>query len=289
MRALAVLVLLATLPLASPHAASADPAEPLTRYRWEEPSDRAGPLAVEVVFDLGEPQACTLDVHTAGRTRAPPILAWEDVDGGIGALFSTNNAQGHLRFGGVEADTRTLRGPGGAWSMQSGYAHTWSGLFPVTVVVPEAGAWTGATTGHHAPLLLDMQCERGFHVVSTRAGREAVAFTPDGMRGGTGLNVNQPVFEATLTQDDSLSARFTEERVLLRTLQLNYGSTVSGTLALHTPTGANEWRVNGREIRHDDAPGDYVLTLDYTAYGPGDTFIGVLYGLTPVPGPDAAR
>lgn len=270
---------LATLPLPS---AEAGIGETMMRWRYERLSDERGPLAVEVVFGLGEPQACTLDIHTAGPTRAPPILAWEDVDGGIGALFSTNNAQGHLRFGGAEADTRTLRGASGPWSMHSGYVGTWHGVFPVTVVVPDAAAWTSATTGYHAPLVLDMACERGFTILSQRAGREAVAFTPDGMRNGSGLNVNQPVFEATLTQDDSLGARFSEERVLLRTLQLNYGSTVHGALALNTPTGANEWRINGRPIQHDDAPGDYVLTLDYTAYGKGDTFIGVLYGLTPV-------
>lgn len=280
MRALAVALVL-LLPLA----AGAAPASAATRYTWEAPWGPEGPLAVELVFDLGARQACTLFLATAGTSRASPVLAWEEVAGSAGPLYSTYNAQAHLGA----ADTRTLRSAGGLWAMESTYNLDWSGLLPVTVVVPRAAAWHNNATGYHAPLKIDLSCESAITLVSAKAGREAVAFTADSMKGGAGANLNALIFvEATVTRGDALSASFASPNVQLSTLFLNFGSRVEGELSLAGPSGAQAWDVTAGDIRHADGPGDYTLGLDYTAAGLGDTFVGVLYGTSPVASLDAS-
>ena len=284
MRATAAVAMLVLLPLVAASAAPATSAPP-AGFSWEAPPGATGPLALDLAFDLGAPQACTLVVRTAGTTRASPVLAWEEVAGRAGPFYSTNNAQVHLGA----ADTRTLHGKGGAWAMESTYEQTWGGILPVTVVVPQAGAWENANTGHHPALRVDLQCARDAALVSASSGREAVAFTADSMKGGAGANLNALIFvEATLTRGDGLDATFASPQVELRTYFQTYGSPVEGTLALAAPSGERAWDVTAGDARHADGPGAYALTLDYTAAGTGDTFVGVLFGTAPGLGLDAA-
>lgn len=268
--ALALVLLVATLGAAAP------PASPA--FHYEAAADHRGPLVVGMTFDYGEDNSCRFVMLVSGTSRAVPVLFYEETTYGGATAYSRYTAQAHVGHEGRVVDTRELVSSGGVWSIRSTTTGTFEGVEVYTLVVFDAASWTRPATGYHAPALLDVTCDKPFTVGAFSRGHEAVGFTTDSLRGGTGVSVNQIAGSATLVRGDGLDATFTLPDVAFRASVSSGTAHVEGELRLETPDGAAAWT-----LRDDEAfalgggAGDYALTLDYTGVGLHEHLRGVLY------------
>lgn len=287
---LMALLIIAALAGGSPASAVVEPPAPTRTFAFEAPRTTKGPVALRMVLDFGTAQPCTFRVRTAGVTRRPPILMWEESNAKTAAFFSSYTAQAHTTVAGQTADTRTLVAAGGAWSYDGTAETTFAGVTDYRLVVPDAGAWENANTGYHPPIRIDVSCAEPISITDLAASREAVVFKTDSVGGGTGASVYQPLGgSVNASAGDGLSASFISPTVRLRAGDTTMNSNVAGNLQLTAPSGAYAWALDGSDdIVHEDGPGAYRLTLDRRAAGFSDRLLGVLYGLSPVSSFDEA-
>lgn len=291
MRALVLLVLAATLLLPGP--AASDPVTG-TSFFFAVPDATTGTVGVGATFDFGAENECSFRTVSSGPSAPSPIHIWEEWSTwGDGAFYSTFTTHGHVAapLPGVTVDSREVKGRGGLWSLESISSGPYSGVMTFVHVIPAAGAWDSAR-GHYPPFVLDVQCERPFSVGGFLRGDEALAFTPDSMRGSAGAGVTQLFGSASVLRDASASATFTGDEVRFRVRSNVWTGHTDGEVRLDGPMGLRAWDLTQTDddtasdtirIRETFGPGAYTVGLDYTSVGLDETLLGIVYSLSPVP------
>lgn len=287
----AALPLLLLLVLAAPLPATASPgaAAAVTAFSWEAPAETTGALAVRMTFDLGEANVCRFERQASGLHMNDAIHSWEEEGSFGGAFRSIYTAQAHATHGDLVVDTRTLRASNGDWSLTVTTEGPYAGVVPYTLVVFDAGSWTGAATGYQPPMRVDMRCDKPFTVGGFHKGREAVGFSSDHMAGGSGASANQLFGSATLVRGDAMAASFTHGVVTVRVDSEKWEGVTMGELTLATPAGASTHDLGAPiHVVHAGGPGAYGVSLDHLGVSLAERVGGVMYGLDPVQDLDTA-
>ncbi len=258
-------------------------AEVTDHWRFEVPEGHAGPLVVGVSFHYGdEPNDCDLQVVLSGTNSSVPIIYWSErhtPDSNFGGAFSSSwSQQAHTTVAGQDLDVREVYGDGGVWSTDSHWTGEYSGPEQRVFAVQHAEAWTREATGYHAPLLIDLVCERSFAVHGFQLGAEMDGFAADSMEGGTGVSASQVVGRVTYVDGDRWSQVVSDEYNVLRVRTGANDSHVEGELRLQ---GAGIDEVH--PLDGDDdldrvlQPGTLEVGLDRVSAGVYDRFQGVVF------------
>lgn len=290
MRLSPVLAALLILAVCVVPAAAGAGTEPEIVQEWSVTSDRAttGPLAVQAVFDFGDPQECVFFVGTSGPDSGLPILFWEEYGDFHGAFFSTYSAQGHVTDvagTGITVDTREEIESGGVWHLGSTREGTFEGQLTYRMIIPDVGYWFREATGDHEGLDVRVACDRGFTVTDLALGTEAVGYTMDSLAGGDGAWVSPTIVgEAGVSAGDWLAADLSSPEVAFRLKSATSTGHAEGEATLTWPGGSDTVVLDGvaDDLFVTGGPGAWRLNVDRLVAGVWDDFRGVLYGLAPV-------
>lgn len=283
---LRALLLTATLLMALAPTAAADAAtDAVSSFAFVASPDHAGPIVVGMTFDFGSANWCEFRTQASGTNQVPPVLSAEEENGRLSSFYSTLAGHVHAPVAGQTVDTRDVRDrSGGVWSLTMTTTGPFSGVSDYTHIVFDAGSWENEATGYHAPLLIQVACSVPFTVTDFRQGHEAVGFTGDSLRGGTGVTASPLVGSVALIDDAGVAADFTHDLVKLRATVRSGNSMVEGELRVTTPDGAHAFPLTGNDnVALAGGSGAYALSLDYRAIGQFDRFLGLMYAADPVP------